>query len=235
MFGALRYWMIGAAVGVAACGAADTHGRWHDTTVRPDQFALLPCDVDRVIPCTLVVAGGKRILFGAPAGAGHSMRPEDLRQLDAVMVFSLNASDTEGLDEVRNLSWHAGRPEPLLVIGPPGLEEMAEALNKAFEQADALYVVEHGHPAGGYDAAVLTARSASFGQRVFDTGDLQVERIPSGFRVIYDATQVVELYDCSKVPEMEEEPSEFEVSTRLVCTASAAAQSWPVSMPIFVK
>lgn len=235
MFGDLRYWMIAAGLSLAACGGADRHGDWHDTIVRPDQFALLPCNVDRAIPCTLVVAGGKRILFGAPAGAGQGMRTEDLRQLDAVMIFSLRAQEVEGLDEVRNLSWQAGRPEPLLVIGPPGLEEMVDALNKAFEQADALYVVEHGHPAGGYDAAILTARSAARGQRVFDTGDLRVDRIPSGFRIIYGAEQLAELYDCHHAPDANADAAETEPTIRLTCAEGAGGQSWPIKAPIFVE
>lgn len=235
MNGALRYGLMGAALCMVGCGAVDSGPDWHDTNVRPDQFALLPCDVDRAVPCALVVAGGKRILIGTPAGAGQGMRPQDISQLDAVMVFSLKASDIEGLDEVRNLSWYAGRPEPLLVIGPSGSEDVADALNKAFEQADALHVVEHGHPAGGYDAAVLNARAASPGQRVFDTGDLQVERIRSGFRVTYGETQVAELFDCSKETGLSDEASEPEATVRVDCVASNGARAWPIKAPIFVE
>ncbi|MEM7543400.1 MAG: hypothetical protein AAF384_17710, partial [Pseudomonadota bacterium] len=131
-------------LGLTACGGTDGETDWRNVDVRPDDFALLPCDVDDERPCTLVIAGGKRLLFGAPAGVARAMRSEDLRQLDGVILFSLTAPDLEGLDEVRNLSWHAGRREPLLVIGSSGIEEIATALNKAFEQSDALYVVEHG-------------------------------------------------------------------------------------------
>ena len=96
--------------------------------IQPDDFAILPCqNVIATRPCALVVAGGKRVLFGAPSGAATSFNAADLKQLDAVMLFSLRAVDIEGLDDVRNHSWRAGRDAALLVIGPAGLEDVVNA------------------------------------------------------------------------------------------------------------
>lgn len=184
---------------VSACGSAQSADTDRATDIRPQDFVLVPCGVrmaDR--PCALVVAGGKRVLLGAPSGAGQELSDDDLRQLDAVTLFSLRAADIEGLDEVRNASWQAGREEPLRVIGPEGTVAMVAALNRAFEQADALRIVDEGIPPGGYDAAILTAEelgSSAIEVAAFDTGDLTVmARVqPSGyvdFRVMYE----VELY-----------------------------------------
>ncbi|MEL7033255.1 MAG: hypothetical protein AAGL97_11850 [Pseudomonadota bacterium] len=229
---------IALAVMLTACGGAPATTDGRDVSVRPDQFALLPCDPKITIPCTLVVAGGKRILFGAPAGVANSLSPDDLKQLDAVAIFSLTALDLQGLDEVRNLSWHAGRSEPLPVIGPAGIEDVVAALNKAFEQADALHVVEHGIPVGGYDAAILTARTAAQDARVFDTGDLTVARSQSGYRIDYrsnDRTQVVWLKVCdapAKVPLTE--ASDARVIS-VACEGEGTDHAWPIRVPVFVE
>ncbi len=164
---------------VTACAPAGEQSEAPRAQIKPQDFALIPCGPGLAArPCVLAVAGGKRVLFGTPAGVSASLQAEDLRQLDAVMVFSLRAVDIEGLDEVRNASWWAGRDAPLRVIGPEGTGAVIEALNSAFEQADALRIVDEGIPPGGYDAAVLTGREITFAsawERPFDTGDFRVE------------------------------------------------------------
>ena len=107
---------------LSACGDVQPMAAMDRVTIEPDEFALRPCAPVHQEPCNLVVAGGKRILFGVPAGVTHSQSTADLRQLDAVVVFSLTAKDLEGVDEVRNRSWHAGRAEPLWWLGRLGLK-----------------------------------------------------------------------------------------------------------------
>ena len=227
---------LAAALLLTACAdRGDNDAVWQSVDVRPDQFALLPCGDTRRHACTLVIAGGKRLLFGAPAGAAKSMRPEDLRHLDAVMIFSLAANDLEGLDEVRNASWHAGRSEQLRVIGPMGLEEVVTALNKAYEQADALFVVRNGIPPGGYDAAIITALTASSGQIVFDTGDLTVRRIASGYVVEYADTGAVRLQACREHDKSSRRDEPLQTTLSIGCEASENDFVWPMAKPIFVS
>lgn len=231
----LSFAVLTAALLLATCARSGDGGAWQSTDVRPDQFALLPCGDTRHNPCALVVAGGKRLLFGAPAGVTKLMRPEDLRHLDAVMVFSLAANDLEGLDEVRNASWHAGRSEPLRVIGPNGLEEVVTALNKAYEQADALYVVRNGIPPGGYDAAIITARPASSGQTVFDTGDLQVARVASGYLIDYAEKNSVRLQACRENGNRGTVDDGPLADLNIGCDLSDSDHVWPITKPIFVS
>ncbi|MCR9270419.1 MAG: hypothetical protein NXH72_10560 [Hyphomonadaceae bacterium] len=202
--------------------------------VAPDAFALLPCPgLTNNRPCALVIAGGKRILFGAPGGLVGGLSESDLRQLDAVMVFSLHAADLEGLDDTRNASWRAGRDVPLMAVGPPGIEDVVFALNKAYEQADALRVVEEGFPPGGFDAAVLEARPATRGTKVFDTGDLQVERVAAGYLVTYEQEFRALLEGCGREPAGPIVESEVEV-VRIGCDRTNGALAWPLSEPVFV-
>ena len=189
----VRQGLCGITLGIVLVSCGNTVAAPERPEIKPQDFALVPCGpglAER--PCALVVAGGKRVLFGAPAGVAATLEKGDLRQLDAVMLFSLRAADIEGLDEVRNETWWAGRDEPLLVVGPEGTVDMVEALNKTFEQADALRIVEEGIPPGGYDAAVLEAQESVAGVPDFDTGDLVIHSVNAGaWEAVYYTDELV--------------------------------------------
>lgn len=213
---------------VTACGGAQEAGD-AKLVVEPQQFVLLPCGpVAGDAPCTLASIGGKRILFGAPAGVTSAMSLEDLKLLDAVMLFSLRASDTNGLAEVRNRSWEAGRDAPLLVVGPNGVDALVAGLNQAYEMADALRIVEDGIPAGGYDAALMRTRSGAQDSRVFNTGDVVVEHSSAVYLIEYLETTRVWLSSCKG-----------EVlggaDYIILCNPEAGADVWPLQGPVFVK
>ena len=223
------------AVALAACAAPSNVDGPALVEIEPRDFVLLPCGVsyaDR--PCLLAVAGGKRILFGAPAGAITELREEDLRQLDAVIVLSLRAGDLEGLDEIRNESWRAGRDAPLLVIGPSGIELVSDALNKAFEQADALRIVAEGFPPGGYDAAVLVARPYSRDSIVFNTGDVVIEATGHGYRMAYNNQAVADLQACGTEIGEQEAGAEGVKLVSVVCATADGTHAWPVAEPIII-
>ena len=223
--------LFSSTLGLAACGSADRSIGQPNIDIQPTQFVLLPCgELRDDQPCALAVAGGKRVLFGAPAGITRHLSPDDLKQLDAVMLFSLRAADIEGLDEVRNESWRAGRDTPLLTVGPNGVEEFVTALNKAFEQADALRIVEHGIPPGGYDAAVLVAQEVLSGQTAFDTGDLNVVRTRAGYLMTYEAA-IASLEGCGAD---QRDALASEVTLSIGCSRDSDTLEWPVTAPIFV-
>lgn len=202
--------------------------------IAPQDFVLMPCGPARADrPCALVIAGGKRVLFGAPAGVSATLSPEDLRQLDAVIVFSLRAPDIEGLDEVRNASWQAGRDAPLLTIGPRGVLDTVAALNKAYEQADALRIVEQGIPPGGYDAAILLGRDAVGVATVFDTGDVRIEPAGKGYRVHYNREAVLDLQPCGAGDAGALDLID-ESYVRVGCEGAASDLVWPVQQPRFI-
>lgn len=217
---------------VASCsGAPDDAAR---SDIKPQDFALVPCGVsDQNRPCALAIAGGKRVLIGAPAGVGETLIAEDLRLLDAVILFSLRADDIEGLDEIRNNSWHAGRAEPLIVVGPEATNSMVAALNLTFEQSDALRVVEEGIPPGGYDAAVLDGReSMEADVPAFDTGDFRVFRQDDSIFLSYLGEHGVALDSCRL-----DRPSEWverseEIDLRIGCRNTEVA--WPLDAIHFV-
>lgn len=219
-------------LGLTGCGGSDPSAAQR-IDISPRDFVVLPCGpTDTEQPCALAVAGGKRIVFGAPAGIGSTLSRQNLRQLDAVILFSLRARDIDGLDELRNESWRAGRADPLLVIGPSGIDIVVEALNKAYEQSDALRIVEEGIPPGGYDAAVMVARTWSRGQIIFDTGDVRVRAVSGGFTTVYNQSARLELRPCDGTAA---DPGTDEVTTLAVgCDAATADAVWPLRAPLVI-
>lgn len=220
---------------LSGCGSAPNTPGNGRPDVRPTDFALVPCGpVHAERPCVLIIAGGKRVLLGAPAGVAETIVEEDLAQLDVVMIFSLHAEDIEGLDEVRNASWRAGRQAPLLVAGPEGTIAAVEALNRAFEVADALRVVEEGMPPGGYDAAVLTGQDlrGNDWQTAYDTGDLVVRaRSHSAQRIMFEVQyrETVRISPCGGREDVTEVPE----TRGLTCEGADIA--WPLAKTVFIR
>ena len=184
-----------------ACGATSGQDGSHRITVadiRSTDYALLPCTPSTPqAPCVLVVAGGKRLLFGTPAGLRTGLNADTLASLDAVLLFSLQGPDLEGLDEVRNAGWTGGREEPLAVGGPAGTRDVLAGLNKAYEISDAQIFVKNPPP-GGFDAALLGVLPGEGDAkvRIFDTGDLVVTKIETadamaGYWVDYGGKRAV--------------------------------------------
>lgn len=214
--------------------------------VEPADFALIPCSKSERTLCFLAMAGGKRLLFGAPAGVGNRFSSDDLGQLDGVFLFSLRPEDIEGLDEVRNVSWQAGRPDMLPVTGPQGSAALIDAINRAYEVSDALIFVEDGAPAGGFDAALLTVNQevGSADALVFDTGDLKVRAASgsgdrTGYRVTYrDMTETWHdlLVQPCGAPDVNAGiySAEPRNSSRIVCSDGSYDGAWPFTSAWFL-
>ncbi|HPE47450.1 MAG TPA: hypothetical protein PLR76_03605 [Hyphomonas sp.] len=226
---------------LAACGghggAPPDTSRITATDIRPTDFVLLPCPVSTAeAPCIIIAAGGKRVLAGAPAGlrAVLGTVPGEAANLDAVLLFSLQAQDIEGLDEVRNVTWTAGREGPLPVAGPSGTRDMLAALNKMYELSDAEIFV-NTPPRGGFDAAPLglLPGEGDAKTRVFDTGDLVITKIETaggraGYWIDYGGLRAV-IQPCGM-----DQAVRFAESAGFVVSCDGGAAAWPFSEPQYL-
>jgi hypothetical protein len=231
-----RALVIGAcAAALAACSPSpsDTGDAARvNTPVRSSDFAVVPC-AGRKLPgaCVIVLAGGKRVVFGAPAGVSLDMTGHALRNTDAVMLLSLRGEDVEGLDEMRNAAWRAGRETSLPVAGPSGTGEFLGLINRAYEVSDALIYVED-HPAGGFDAALLALLPGDGEQEatVFDTGDLRISKVETGTdRALYIVDYVGHSALIAGCGADLPETASSEVDLVLSCESD-----WPEDGPVFV-
>lgn len=215
-------------------------------SVEPADFALIPCSKSEKTLCFLAMAGGKRLLFGAPAGIGNRFAAKDLAALDGLFLFSLRPEDIEGLDEVRNVSWQAGRPDMLAVTGPHGVTALIDAINRAYEVSDALIFVEDGAPAGGFDAALLMTNQEVDGKAiVFDTGDLQVRAASDGgdrvgyhvaYRDMAETWHELLIQPCG-APDAD--PGVYETAPadrgQIICTETGYNGTWPFTTAWFLE
>lgn len=234
-------WLAAACWSVVACAgeAPPLIEDWRAGDVAPSDFALLPCAPAPLEGrCALAVAGGKKILFGTPSGAAGALDLADLASLDAVVLLSLADHDLNGLDEVRNLSWRAGRTQPLLVLGPQGTQALVAAMNRVFEASDALRVVEEGLPPGGFEAAVLLGKEPGLdGGAIFNTGDVIIAAsrawaigVPGDVTVTYRSAHTLVLSPCAD----EADPVPYQGAIRLGCDPGQDDVSWPLSAPYYV-
>lgn len=204
--------------------------------VKPADFAILPCGVTgSSVPCAVVMAGGKRILIGAPAGIARGLDEKTLSNLDAVLLFSLRAEHVEGVDEVRNRSWQLGRDVQLKIAGPEGTQDVIAAINRTYELSDAAIFLEQ-RGAGGFNAPLLVSVATAPATRaeVFNTGDLSVTRVvnthgQAGYWVDYDGKRVV-LEPCGM-----NQARKFagEVDASVNCD-DENSQKWPLESVLFV-
>ena len=167
---------------VSSCGerSASDMANQQRAAIAPQQFALVPCRKvfsEEHPPCSLLAAGGKYYLMGAPEGALASLLEDEIELLDGILLFSLLPDQIEGLDSVRNATWRAGRSAPLLVAGPEGTTGFGSAIDSAFETSDAELFAKES-PAGGFDASLLRPVEIVFGTNagteVANTGDLVI-------------------------------------------------------------
>ena len=180
-----KFFMLGCVLAGTACSDGRSAQPVTEQTVTlpaiaPTDFVIVPCAVAApTSECVIIAAGGKRVLIGAPAGIGAGkIAGEDIPP-DAVIFLSLHADVIEGLDEVRNRTWRAGRRSPLSVAGPDGVAQLVGAINKAYVTSDALAYVE-GKRDGGFDQEAITARLIGPGEVAFDTGDLTISALSGG-------------------------------------------------------
>ncbi len=202
--------------------------------VRPDDFAIRGCARTGDAPCAIVQAGGKTLLFGAPEGAYAALTSVGVAVPDGVFLMRLDGASIEGLIAVRNRSWQAGREAPLALAGPQGTADLVAGVERGLTRSDAIAYLEH-RPAGGYDTAPLRAIEVSpaVPARVFDTGDLRVEAVPSGperltYIVWYRQTEL-QIAPCGTgAPAMS--------ARKLTCQGEGSDLVWPLNeFPVFLN
>lgn len=102
---------------------------------------------DRAKPCVAVQAGANLYLvdIGPEATENLQLWRMPLAAAKAVFVTHLHSDHIGDLGEFNMQSWVAGRPAPLPVVGPPGVDQLAEGLNLAYAQDHAFRRAHHEH------------------------------------------------------------------------------------------
>ena len=146
---------------------------------------------DRAKACVAIAAGGGLYLvdIGPEAAENLQLWRMPVATVRAVFITHLHSDHFGDLGELNNNSWIAGRPGPLTVVGPPGVERLTEGLNTA-------YAIDHGfrHAHHEHDgvtlpiaAGLMSAKAANLPEAadadgvrssvVWTDGDLKVTAI----------------------------------------------------------
>lgn len=102
---------------------------------------------DRAKPCVAVQAGGSLYLVDIGPEATENLQTwrMPLASAKAVFITHLHSDHIGDLGEFNMQSWVAGRPAPLAVVGPPGVEKLAAGFNQAYEIDHGFRNAHHEH------------------------------------------------------------------------------------------
>ena len=171
-------------------------------------------------PCVAVVAGGQLFVVDAGAGAARNLLEMGLPPGAAAAVFltHFHSDHIDGLGELGLQRWVGGNHrEPLPLVGPPGVEQVARGFDLAYTLDSRYRVAHHGDavvPASGAGFQARAFPSPELGSelRVWDDGGVRVSAFrvehppidPAvGYRFDYRGRSVVISGDTKKSAEVE--------------------------------
>jgi ribonuclease Z len=102
---------------------------------------------DRAKACVAIQAGGSLYLVDAGPESTENLLAWRMPMATAKAVFltHLHSDHIGEVGEFNMQSWVAGRPEPLILVGPPGTDKVAAGFNMAYETDHGFRRAHHEH------------------------------------------------------------------------------------------
>ncbi|MFC3070595.1 MBL fold metallo-hydrolase [Phenylobacterium soli] len=150
---------LGAAVGLAFAPAAQAQFA-AAAPQAPDGLRVTFCGTsgplpvrDRAKACVAIQAGDSLYLVdvGPEATENLMMWRLPLNQAKALFLTHLHSDHIGEVGEFNLQSWVAGRPAPLLLVGPAGTEKVAQGFNLAYATDHGFRKAHHEHGAFKFD------------------------------------------------------------------------------------
>lgn len=176
-------------------------------------------DPDRAGPCLAVVAGKRLFVVDAGEGSAEVLSGMGLRpgSIERVLLTHFHSDHIDGLGAMALQHWAGGAaPAPLLVQGPPGVEEVTAGFNAAYRLDSTYRIAHHGPkvtPPGGFGLRpIVFAMPPAGGTVIFDQGGVKVTAFPAmhdparpavGYRFDYGGRSLVVSGDTAPSPEVE--------------------------------
>lgn len=116
-------------------------------------------------PCTAVIAGSRLFLVDVGPGSWNRLALWRIpaERVAAVLLTHLHSDHIGDLGEVDLQSWVAGRPGPLPVVGPPGVEQVVAGFEQAYDADDGFRIAHHGADLLAPAAEPMEARPVPLG------------------------------------------------------------------------
>ena len=215
-----RQWIGGAIASTTWAGAARAQPADSLKVTLVGTSGPLPIK-DRAKACLMIEAGGSLYLVDVGPEATENLMTwrSPLALAKAVFITHLHSDHIGDLGEFNMQSWVAGRPAPLMVIGPPGVDKLAAGFNQAYEDDHRFRNAHHEHGAvklpiaAGLMKAKVVPPPKSGKAVVWSDGGLTVTAIvvahdpatPAyGYRFDYKGRSVVISGDTRKWPPLAE-------------------------------
>jgi ribonuclease Z len=175
---------------------------------------------DRARACIAVIAGGKFYVIDTGPGSWNRMALLRMpgERIGGVFFTHYHSDHIGDLGEFNMQTWVAGRPGPLGVYGPRGVERLVAGFGEAFALDNGYRVAHHGADMlvpenGQMQAHVLELPADGGGVEALRDGDLRVTMFPVlhepiepavGYRFDYKGRSVVVSGDTRKDPRLAE-------------------------------
>jgi ribonuclease Z len=103
-------------------------------------------DISREGACIAVVAGGHTFIVDAGEGSNRNIQLAKIpSKLDALLLTHFHSDHIASLGDIALGNWNRNKStEPLLVIGPPGVDRVVSGFNEAYALDDGYRVQHHG-------------------------------------------------------------------------------------------
>lgn len=144
--------------------------------VAPTDFAVSPCTSETRLdqplsPCILVLAGGKRFVFGTPEAQSWL----GIGYVDAAFLMSSRQASWGGIMGLRSHTWQNGRSDRLVVVAGDLQLETFQSLEQAQANSDALTQIASRNMLDFRKSGVIVKPVSGVSRRelVFDTGDVK--------------------------------------------------------------
>lgn len=138
----------------------------------PDALSVFVCgsssplpDIKRAQACIAVLTPHHFYIVDAGAGSGANLLSGNLplARLNGVLLTHFHSDHITAIPDINLNSWVAGRPEPLAIYGPTGVDRVVEGMNMAFELDRGYRVAHHGETLMPPVLGVLTHRQIAPG------------------------------------------------------------------------
>ena len=127
----------------------------------------------RAKACVAVFAGGRFWVVDTGLGAWNRLAlwQVDGRNIGGILLTHLHSDHIGELGEFNLQTWAAGRPGPLAVFGPPGVERVVAGFTEAYALDSGYRVAHHGREllppeVGGMDARVVAGPAEGTGPAI---------------------------------------------------------------------
>lgn len=159
-------------------------------------------DLNRAQACIAVITPDHFFLIdvGARSPVRIAQAQLPLQRIDGVLLTHYHSDHIAALPDVNLTSWVRGRPTPLQVFGPPGIESVVAGFNAAYQLDRGYRTAHHGPELLSPERGPMQARTFAAGDVVWQDSDLTIRSFPVehppivpavGYRIDYKGRSVV--------------------------------------------